>query len=40
MMCEALNSVAATGAGGDEDQQNPEVLFTGHYPGLRLQFLD
>jgi hypothetical protein len=30
-MCEVLRSVAATGAEVDEDQENPEVLVTGHF---------
>jgi hypothetical protein len=37
-MCEVLRSVAATGAEVDEDQENPEVLVTGHSPRLRLLF--
>jgi hypothetical protein len=37
-MCEVLGSVAATGAEVDEDQENPEVLFTGRSRRLRLLF--
>jgi hypothetical protein len=37
-MCEMLGSVAATGAEVDEDQEDPEVLFTGHSSRIRHCF--